>query len=165
MEDVSNVIFIGFNDKTQWPQGTWLKEPDHCAWENYSYNCILIRDMKLGIWRGFVGVTKEHPFYGKTLADLLNEKIYLYLTQVHGGVSFAGRLIPKPKSVDRKCWFFGFECLQEEDLVPLVPKTGISNIIGVPQVYRNFNYARRETNKLARELLKLQQLSFIEMEK
>lgn len=164
MEDASNVVFIEFGDKTLWPKGTWLAEPDYCAWENHGHNCIVMRDMKLGIWRGFVGVTKDHPYHGKTLANLLNEKIYLHLAIVHGGVSFAGRLL-QIKNTNRKCWWFGFECLQEEDLVPLAPKVEVnSQLIGGQQIYRNFNYARRETNKLACELLKLQQPVITEVE-
>lgn len=161
--DDANVVYIEFGDKSSWPKGTWLKEPDYCAWESYGYKCILLRDMKLGIWRGFVGITKEHPFYNKTLADMLNEKIYLYLTKVHGGVSFAGRFAPKSKTADKKLWWFGFECMQEDDLIPTVgPIKPAPGMVVVSQTYRSFTYARSQTIKLAQELTKLQQLTAIQ---
>ena len=94
---VNNVIFIEFYSKQNFPPGKWLSEPDLCHWEN-KLPCLVIRDMSMGIWKGFVGVDESHPFYGKTIEELLKipDAMEIFFS-VYGGLNGAGRLPAKYK--------------------------------------------------------------------
>lgn len=62
--------------------------------------CLLVHDGSHR--RGYVGVPKEHPLYGKDYSEMFD-------LDVHGGLTFSG-------NAERDClagtdlWWFGFDC-------------------------------------------------------
>lgn len=129
-----------------------MSEPDLCVWE-HKLPCLAIRDMSMGIWKGFVAVDNKHSFYGKTVDDLLklSDGIEIF-SSVYGGMSGAGRLPPKYKEFSKNYWWIGVETSHGGDLMPLL-KLDTSNPdmakMTSNQTYKDLRFIRRETNKLA----------------
>lgn len=115
--------------------------------------------MSMGIWKGFVGVDESHPFYGKTIEELLKipDAMEIFFS-VYGGLNGAGRLPAKYKEFSNNFWWIGHETSHGGDLMPLLKLEGtdpdmaklLSN-----QTYKDLRFIRRETNKLASLLSKI----------
>lgn len=125
-----------------WPNGPWDAEPDLVAWtdEGTGLPCIANRNPHLGMWCAYVGVDKDHPWYGQGYdsADV----------EVHGGLTFAdGRTPGADKPVG--LWWFGFDCGHFNDLCPGMLRYGWheSNT-----TYRDLAYVRAECASLAVQL-------------
>lgn len=145
-----NIVFIEFYNKKHFPPGIWMSEPDFCLWESYGLLCLAIRDMSLGMWRGFVQLTEGHLVYGKDFKYLLDEDLITHI-DVHGGLSTIGKLPNKYKEYNQDSWWIGFECTQGEDYLPLITYDETHN----EQTYKTLHFVRRETNYLAKELSKI----------
>ena len=154
---VNNVIIIEFYNKKNFPPGRWNNEPDLCFWEN-KLPCLAVRDMSMGIWKGFVGISEEHPFYNLSVEELikLNEAMDMFFG-IHGGITMAGRLPPKYKEYAKNYWWLGCETSHGNDLMPLL-KLDLSDPdmarMLSNQSYKDIHFIRKETNKLAKYLSK-----------
>ena len=155
---MNNVIIIEFYSKQGFPPGKWLSEPDLCAWE-HRLPCLAIRDMGMGIWKGFVGVDKSHSLYGK----LINEMLVLpevrdIFIAVYGGLSGAGRLPAKYKDFAKDFWWIGIDTSHGGDFMPLLKiedsDPNMAKLIST-QTYKDLRFIRKETNKLANLISKL----------
>lgn len=156
---MNNVIFIEFYNKKNFPPGKWLREPDLCSWEQYDLPCLAIRDMSIGVWKGFVGLSERHPFYNKSIDDLIrHEDLLEIFFSIHGGICNAGRLPPKYKDHAKQYWWIGMEASHGNDLMPLLkldlPDADMSKVLA-SQTYKDLFFIRKETNKLARYLSKV----------
>jgi hypothetical protein len=156
---VSNVIFIEFYNKKNFPPGKWLREPDLCSWDQYDLPCLAIRDMSIGIWKGFVGLSEEHLFYNKGIDELLkSHELLEFFFSIHGGVCNAGRLPLKYKDHAKNFWWVGMETSHGNDLMPLL-KLDLAEAdmsrIQTNQTYKDLLFIRKETNKLAKYLSKV----------
>lgn len=73
----------------------------------------------------------------------------------HGGLTYSGECsgrichVPKDGGPD-KVWWFGFDCAHCDDMCP-----ARENFFGDRQVYRNVEYVRRETERLAEQIAAL----------
>lgn len=152
---MNNIVFIEFYNKQNFPPGKWLSEPDLCFWEN-ELPCLAIRDMSMGIWKGFVAINEKHPFHGKPVEELLKtpEGMDIFMA-VHGGLSGAGRLPPKFKEHAKNFWWLGIETSQGGDLMPLIKLDADMAKMTSHQTYKDFRFIRREVNKLAKYVLKV----------
>lgn len=152
---MSNIIYIEFLDKTNFPVGEWKSEPDICHWEYRGLSCLMLRDMKLGAWKGFVALKKGHVAFNKSIEQISGE-LWSDDVEVYGGIVSAGKLPARYKEFNKDNWWIGFECMQGEDLLPLVkfdPTDPIFAGIRNHQTYKNIHYVRRETNQLAKQLI------------
>lgn len=152
-----NIIYIQFFNKKNFPPGEWSREPDYCEWEYFGYKCVAIRDMSLGVWNGYVGLTKEHPAFNKPLVEIFNEKWALHVL-VHGGICFAGKLPMKFQNLNRKHWWLGFECSQGEDIMPLIEMDKTDPLYEASQdssTYKDLLFVRREVHGLVNQLIHL----------
>jgi hypothetical protein len=156
---MSNVVFIEFLDKTHFPQGVWRNEPDFCCWSYQDLPCLAIRDMKLGVWRGLVGIDAKHPLFGKKIDDILKIKSGMDIfLDIYGGLASAGKLPSKYREYGSELWWFGLETSNGGDLMPLLkldendPET--KKVIG-KQTYKSFAFIRKETTKLAKMLKRI----------
>lgn len=155
---MNNVIFIEFYNKQNFPPGKWISEPDLCFWEN-QLPCLAIRDMGMGIWKGFVAVDKSHPLYGKSVEDMLTQSVMRDIfIAVYGGLSGAGRLPIKYKEFAKDSWWIGIETSHGGDLMPLLnldnSDPNMAKLIST-QTYKDLHFIRKETNKLAKLISKL----------
>ena len=148
--NTDNVIFIEFYNKKHFPPGIWLNEPDFCKWESHGFLCLAIRDMSLGMWRGFVKLTKDHPAYGKDFKKLLDEDFISHI-DIHGGLATIGKLPAKYKEYNDNSWWIGFECTQGEDYLPLL-RSDPDFEYADNSTYKTLHYVRTETINLARQL-------------
>lgn len=152
---MNNVIFIEFYNKKNFPPGKWLSEPDLVCWE-HKLPCLVLRDMGMGIWKGFVGVDEPHPFFGKPVEEIIKtpEGMEIFLS-VYGGLSGAGRLPPKYKEFAKSYWWIGIETANGGDLMPLlkldVSDPDMAKMIS-NQTYKDLSFIRKETNKLANRI-------------
>jgi hypothetical protein len=156
---MSNVIFLEFFNKKSFPPGKWLSEPDLCHWNRYGMDCLAIRDMSLGVWKGFVGVNQKHSFYSKKIEEVLKmEETMEIFFSVYGGITSAGRLPPKYKDYAHNLWWIGIETSHGADFMPLL-KLDMENPDMAKmlshQTYKDFSFIRRETNKLSKCLSRI----------
>lgn len=149
-----NVVFIEFYDKSLFPKGIWRSEPDLCKWEAHSLVCLAIRDMTLGMWRGFVKLTNDHPAFNKSFKELLNSNMIDHV-KVHGGLATIGKLPKKYKEYNLDAWWIGFECTQGEDYLPLLKTDPEFNALQNGQTYKTLQFVRTETVYLAKQLSRI----------
>lgn len=73
-------------DKSKSLNEEWKKEPDKKQWldKNTGFPCI-IRRSGGGAWCGYVGVSKDHPYFEKHYDSIDYDSI-----QVHWGLTFSG---------------------------------------------------------------------------
>lgn len=141
-------------DRTGWPTGERDQETeDRLDFEHAGLACLLLRG-PMGAWCGYVGVGPDHPFHGKSYDDID--------VDVHGGLTYADKCggsichVPKP-GMPADVWWFGFDTAHSGDIVPRMLasdiKLGLPHIdYGFPQSYKNIDYAKRETERLAKQL-------------
>lgn len=153
---MNNVIFLKFYDKKNFPPGKWTSEPDYCKWEHNGFTCVALRDMSLGIWKGFVGLPATHPCHGKSVDDILKAPTMLdAFLSLHGGIAFANHLPAKYESDAKKYWWVGIETSHGGDLYPLLKTTPDMDILLSRQTYKDLSFIRRETNKLSKYLSRI----------
>lgn len=118
--------------------GPWDNEPDEVRWKYKGMLCYIMRGDKAhlnGNLTGYVQLQKDHPLVGNP-----NEDLGMFM--VHGGVTFCGT-IRKDKS-----WWVGFDTAHGGDM--LIGFQGPSFSTGT---YKDINYVKKETEKLAEQLL------------
>ena len=152
----------------------WDNEPNLEAWEYANLQCAIVRQKHSGHLCGYVGIPQNHPWYGKNFNDKVScpdiegrkvnidkmgaipcfcASIYCdfdnkllaicLMLEAHGGITYSGSSPNYPVPNDN-LWWFGFDCSHDEDLQPkLSYSTG---------TYRDFQYVKEETNKLAEQL-------------
>jgi hypothetical protein len=147
---VNNVVFLDFYNKSNFPPGKWLHEPDFCGWYRHELACLAIRDMSLGVWKGFVGLTSKHRFFAKPLEQILKDpSVVDAFLGVYGGISLAGGLPARYKDISQGLWWLGIETSHGGDLMPLLKNDPDMDKMLSNQTYKDFAFIRRETNKLA----------------
>jgi len=163
-------------DRSAFADGPWSDEPDAYWWTdaNSKMPCLVARHPFLGSWRGFVGVSTEHPLHGiahdrcarpgcnHANQTICEEWFPLALLDAHGGIGFAcarGFYIDVPESLGTGGeWWFGFGA-HEPDLQPgktfefrqarmRYPFPGAGD-------YRTLSFMRHECGRLAAQLEKL----------
>jgi len=143
-------------DKTGWPAGPWLDEPDRLQWRTAAgLPGLIVRHRRLGHLCGYAAVAPGHPAYGSSYNDVE--------VLVHGGLTYADRCeadgpichVPEPGEPD-DVWWLGFDCAHAGDCSP------VSLAIELPQLptwyqeaYRDIAYVRREVEQLAEQLVAL----------
>jgi hypothetical protein len=109
-------------DKTGWPDGPWLKEPDKMVWvdEATDLDCMIHRGPS-GALCGYVGVGPDHPWHGLHYDNVDAE--------VHGGLTYANPCEEEATEGDGLChvpepgrahdmWWLGFDCAHAFDFMP-----------------------------------------------
>lgn len=97
-------------DKSGWQPGPWMNEPDKKQWQDPETGlpCLIVRG-PVGAWCGYVGVGKDHPWFGKDYTNLSLEwddperqKTPEAVIRVHGGLTFADEChAPSPEGFER----------------------------------------------------------------
>lgn len=155
----------------------WMDEPNSEEFDHAGLRCLILRHYEMLHLNGYVGVPKNHPWYGIDYNQCLrgcegnpnpiNPSVISYpctwesdhkspekLIDVHGGLTFSGMGDGKLRSA--AYWWFGFDCAHGWDLIP-----GLLQILGREQreheTYRNFAYVRAQIKSLAEQLAKVKQ--------
>jgi hypothetical protein len=118
--------------KLFYPVRPWEDEPDHAEWvqEPSGYKCRIVRNEHTGALNGYVGIPKEHRFWGinyhsdRELEDIADN--------VHGGLTYS-------EQGDDGYWYFGFDTNHYDDFSPAIAEALIKNgLIGGDLKYSNY---------------------------
>lgn len=155
-----------FVDKSDWGEGVFQDEPDKISWTDTETGlpCLIVRG-PLGALCGYVGVSEEHPWFGKDYSASLSGEEWGCDTpdsilEVHGGITFSDYCqeyeehgichIPEPGQSD--CvWWFGWDAAHSYDFCPKLPELSAFS----EAVYRDIDFVRDQTTKLAQQLSKV----------
>jgi hypothetical protein len=146
-------------DRAGWDNGPWDTEPDRVEFKTQVGLPAIVLRSRYGNLCGYVGVTKEHPFYNRHYDDPA--------VQVHGGLTYAAHCKPEfgichvPESgEDPDVYWFGFDCAHGGDLSPgmdaLLPadlKSSNCPSMRMFETYRSVEYVKGECEDLARQLV------------
>lgn len=146
-------------------KGPWDEEPNRVEFESYGFNCLLVRNPFMFNWCGYVGVSPNHPDYGKSYDDDSFDNI-----EVHGGLTYAEHcqdvICHVTEASDDRLYWFGFDCAHAGDLVPgmeasrklwsatqQVMEEQIAKLSFLRKpIYRDVKYVKEETKRLAWQL-------------
>ena len=143
-------------DKAAWGPGPWQDEPDKEQFPDAvtGLPCLVKRD-PFGSLCGYVGVSEDHPWFGKGYGDVDAD--------VHGGLTFADICqegdeahaichIPGPGEPDR-VWWLGFDCGHAWDISPAMEardgERGRAPIRMPHSSYKTVAYVKAECARLA----------------
>lgn len=134
-----------FIDKSSWARGQWDHEPDRVEWidEDTKYPCIALRILTHGAWCGYVGISKNHPYFQKYYDEID--------CSAHGGLTYSDLCRENNEELGvchksaEKFWWVGFDTAHSGDLSPAY----ISSSGGI---YRDLNYIKEEIRSLAKQL-------------
>jgi len=142
-------------DENRYGPGPWVGEPDRLEWRYLGLPCLMVRNVEMGNWCGYVAVPPGHPWHGKT-DDALD-------VEVHWGLSYTARCaghichVPEPGEPD-DVWWLGFDCGHAYDVMPFTAKRfgayAVLEAAGLPATrYRDVAFVRAECEKLADQVL------------
>jgi hypothetical protein len=96
--------------KLFYPVRPWENEPDHAEWVQYisGYKCRISRMEGSGALCGYVGIPKEHRFWGASYED---DELRDIGDNVHGGITYS-------QQGDDGWWYFGFDTTHINDFAP-----------------------------------------------
>jgi len=107
-------------DKSSWGDGPWNDEPDRIEWRSGEYVCLMLRNVRHGMWCGYVAVLPGHPWHGVEFGDIDAD--------VHGGLTYSGHCMTDERPLrERVChashgdddlWWVGFDCHHAFDFAP-----------------------------------------------
>ena len=156
-------------DKAEWERGCWDDEPDKKQWQHKETGlpCLIVRGPG-GHLCGYVGISKEHPYYNVSSNGKRDEERNItgispaHACDVHGGLNFADFCAntddesigichtPCPGEPDN-VWWLGFDCGHFGDVSPgELKRKGAFRDIG--EMYRSLSYVEQEVESLAYQL-------------
>jgi hypothetical protein len=132
----------------------WETEPDEAHWDDATtgYKCRILRNEHTGTLCGYVGVPKEHRFYGVSYQEAERDDNNFH---VHGGLTFSGHM-----GEGSVYHFFGFDTAHGGDFSPGLA-VSMLKWAGEPddvrwlykeETYRTWDYVNREVVNLALQL-------------
>jgi hypothetical protein len=143
-----------------WPEGEWMNEPDKVQFMTKAGLPGLVVRGPMGAWCGYVGVTKEHPYFEKSYSELD--------LSVHGGLTFDGKCSGNEhgichlvnESEDDNVWWLGFDCAHSGDLSPLYMAVvnrspELQRFNQFKENYRNLEYVKEQVEVLAAQLVEV----------
>ena len=112
----------------------WEDEPDHAEWiqEPSGYKCRIRRNEGTGTLCGYVGIPKEHRFWGVSYEESDGELNEIEV-DVHGGLTYSAQ-------GDDGWWYFGFDTSHAEDFAPKMVEALIDLRGDLSLKSRLFNY-------------------------
>jgi hypothetical protein len=92
----------------------WESEPDHAEWiqEPSGYKCRIKRNEITGTLCGYVGIPKDHRFWGIGYEES-NVELREIEVDVHGGLTYSAE-------GDDGWWYFGFDTAHADDFCPKI---------------------------------------------
>lgn len=110
----------------------WEQEPDFVELRYGQYHLVIYRHPHLGQLNGYVGVKRNHPYFGRGM----NSKQVSRL-MVHGGITFAGKRVGD--GFRKGYWYFGFDTAHAFDFAPLFEKMKDELIESGNPVFKELN--------------------------
>jgi hypothetical protein len=106
----------------------WEDEPDNAEWvqEPSGYKCRIMRSDVTGALCGYMGIPKEHRFWGFSY-DGNDAELQDISDNVHGGLTYSAE-------GDDGWWYFGFDTNHTGDFAPKIVE------LLLEQGRKNFNF-------------------------
>lgn len=120
----------------------WENEPDHVDVMHDNYHFVILRNPHQLHLNGYIGIPKEHKWFGK---NYLDDEIDI---ECHGGLTFSGNELAH---MQKDFWYFGFDCAHPWDIIPDFVKTGLS--IFPDSTYKNIQYVIHELQGMYEQLI------------
>ena len=97
--------------KLFFPYRPWEDEPDHAEWtqEVSGYKCRIVRNEITGSLCGYVGIPREHRFWGTEYNT--HDELDDISDNVHGGLTYS-------REESDGWWYFGFDTNHIDDFAP-----------------------------------------------
>ena len=97
--------------KLFFPYRPWEDEPDHAEWtqEVSGYKCRIMRNEITGSLCGYVGIPREHRFWGTEYNT--HDELDDISDNVHGGLTYS-------REESDGWWYFGFDTNHIDDFAP-----------------------------------------------
>jgi hypothetical protein len=146
-------------DKSTWGDGPWQHEPDRIDFVHAGLPCLALRHPDYGSWCGYVGVQREHPYYGKhPLANSMEVSAHWGLNYGHPCQGYICH-VPEPGTPD-DVWWLGWDFNHAFDFAPAMHAREQVIFRNHPEllgrdwmeVYRDLPYVRANIEKVAEEL-------------
>lgn len=139
-------------DKSGWPDGPWMTEPDRVQWQHAGYACLIMRG-PVGALCGYVGIPEDHPCFGKHYDSCEVEGAHCGLTYSD---ACSGSIchIPEPGMPD-KVWWLGFDCAHYGDICPSIRRLNLR--YDYRETYKDVAYVMGCCNEMAMNLRLTQQ--------
>lgn len=150
-------------DENRYGPGPWVGEPDRLEWRHRGLPCLMVRNVEIGNWCGYVAVPPGHPWHGKT-DETIDADVHWGLTYTAGCGGHVCHVPQLGEPVD--VWWLGFDCAHAYDVMPFTAKLKRSHGIdfgaayadaeaaGLPAVrYRDVAFVRAECERLADQVL------------
>jgi hypothetical protein len=169
-------------DKTGWPPGPWMDEPDKLLWRTrVGLPGLIVRHARYGFFCGYAAVPQGHPLYG---VDWRSGRIHddpdddspecrdqldgLTTYQVNYSDRCRGAIchVPEPGQ-PADVWWFGFDCGHSFDAQPgrWALDDAVDEAIGTPpelrkkframETYCDLEWVKGEVERLAKGLARL----------
>ena len=99
--------------KLFFPYRPWEDEPDHAEWtqEVSGYKCRIKRNEITGSLCGYVGIPREHRFWGTEYNT--HDELDDISDNVHGGLTYS-------REESDGWWYFGFDTNHIDDFAPKI---------------------------------------------
>lgn len=130
----------------------WENEPNIKEFEYKGFPCLIVRNESMGFLCGYIGISKDHPWYGEDYKDIP--------VNVHGDLTFSKKGGENDKWPNPELWWIGFDCGHSGDLIPygncfdrLFCQT-FSVSTGKTDKYRNIKFVENQIKKLADQIIK-----------
>lgn len=150
---METIEYTRIDKESKWGAGPWIGEPDKVQFPDPETGlpCLAVRKPR-GNWCGYVGVEPPHPLHGTDYMERDG------LGDIHGGLTYSGAGKKTEWESEGIChvlsegetddvWWFGFDCAHYYDFVPSRDAS-----LGFGEVYRDLEFVKGETAKLARVL-------------
>lgn len=138
------------NKDTDTSKDKWDYEPDFVDLEIKDYHLVIFRNSATGALNGYVGVTRNHPYFAVEYDTKRAGSI-----EVHGGLTFSGK--GHLKECKKKYWYFGFDTSHFLDLAPYQERLykSLREQMKFPfqNKYRDIQYVSKEIEKLLDQLI------------
>lgn len=117
-------------------------EPNVAIFTHNGLTCVVLRMPHSGTLNGYVGLPETHELYREHYTD---GQMYF---DVHGGVTYSDMGLHNIEIFDN-LWFIGFDTNHSCDKAPIMPES-----MGITRdgTYKDFDYVKKETIKLADQL-------------
>lgn len=124
-----------------------LTEPNYFDWIDQAtgYECEIKRHDRSLHYCGYVGVPKDHVLFRYDY-----DSVNALGIDVHGGLTFSSD--PCSDSLT----FFGFDCAHLGDYSP-----GYGSPFEDEDVYRDFEFVKKECERLAHQLFEIENIAFL----
>lgn len=129
------------------------KEPHYDEFKHNDLVCRIIRVDSMGHYCGYVGVPKNHHYYGVHYVEIYDNEIYKGL-EVHGGLTFSSTIkdLGDSSSTNEDYWFLGFDCAHAGDFTPSNLLYFSENIYVHYADFKDYKYVKDNIIHLAEQL-------------